>query len=63
MLSLVRHRPTFELEDYLVQIIFIPDEEAAVAIAEVPSPLSCLSGADTRDIWNGPIGPLEQLLF
>lgn len=37
MLSLVWHRPTFELEDYLVQITFIPDEEAAVTIAEVPA--------------------------
>lgn len=59
MFSLVWHRPTFEREDYLVQITCIPDEEAAVAIGEAPSPGSCLSGAG---IWD-QLEWTNQLLF
>lgn len=43
--------PTFELEDYLVQIVFIPDEAAAVSgtLLRFQPPDSCLSRANARD--------------
>lgn len=65
MLSLVQHGPTFELEDYLAQIAFIPDEKAAVSgkLLRFQPPDSCLSGANARTTWNEPTGLSDQLLF